>query len=168
MKQQTVPSLSELLMTWTRIRNKAKIMDSLPFHCGANESFTLSEIHVIRVIKNTPENNVRIIAGILAVTPSAASQMIKKLTKRGLVRKIRGVRNEKEVTLELTEKGSVVFDRLQESNAQVQKRIIDRAGKMDEDDRRVIGRVFSVIESLYDERIAELSCVTGSDVEELS
>jgi DNA-binding MarR family transcriptional regulator len=157
--KQTSPPLPELYQTWMRVWNKMNVMENFPRDFGVDDPLFLSEIHTIQAIGNTPENNVRIIAGILGVTPSAASQVISRLTRRGLVRKIRGVRNEKEVSLELTDEGLSANNAHEEIHAQVYTRIAERIGDLDEQERATIARVFSAFESVYDERIEEL---TGS------
>jgi DNA-binding MarR family transcriptional regulator len=163
---QTSPDLPELYQTWMRIRNKNNVMENLPRNFGVDDPLFLSEVHTIQAIGDTPENNVRIIAGILGVTPSAASQAITRLTRRGLVRKIRGVRNEKEVSLELTADGLSAYNAHEEIHAQVYARIAERIGSLDEQERATIARVFSAFESVYDERIDELTeaadCRTGT------
>ena len=155
--KQTAPDLFELYCTWMRVWNKMNIMESIPCMFGVNEPLFLTEIHTIQAIGKTPDNNVRIIADILGVTPSAASQVITKLTRRGLVRKIRGVRNEKEVSLQLTEQGMVAYNNHEQIHAQIYSRIIERIGPLSEDERTTMGRVFCAFEMIYDERIGELS-----------
>jgi DNA-binding MarR family transcriptional regulator len=154
--KRTTLSVPELYQVLTRIRNKMNTMESISRNFGVDDPLFLSEIHTIQAIGNTPENNVRIIADILGVTPSAASQVITKLTKRGLVRKIRGVRNEREVSLELTRQGRIAFGNHEQVHAQIYARITERIGVLTEEERAAIGRVCSSFESVYDERIQEL------------
>ena len=156
----TTPDLAELYLMWMRIRNKMNIMESIPRDFGVEDPLFLSEIHTIQAIGNSPENNVQIIAGLLGVTPSAASQVITKLTKRGLVRKIRGIRNEKEVSLELTGQGLIAFKNHEHIHEQVQKLITERIGQLNDEELDTLRRVFSAFESVYDERIEALMQVT--------
>lgn len=148
---------ADLYRVWLRIRNKMNVMESLPHDFGVDVRLHLSEIHTIQAIGTTPENNIRTIAEILGVTPSAASQTITKLTKRGLVKKVRGLRNEKEVTLELTEKGQTAFQNHERLHAEMYERIASGIGPLNEKELEVIDRVFSAMESVYDQRIRELS-----------
>lgn len=148
---------AELYRVWQRIRNKMDVMESLPRDFGVDVRLHLSEIHTIQAIGMTPENNIRTIADILGVTPSAASQTITRLTKRGLVKKVRGLRNDKEVTLELTEKGRIAFQNHERGHAEMYERLASRIGPLNEKDIEVLDRVFSAMESFYDQRIRELS-----------
>lgn len=132
------------------------IMESTPCSFGIDDPLCLSEVHTIQAIGDTPENNVRIIAAILGVTPSAASQVITKLARRGLVRKVRGVRNEKEVLLELTDTGRTAYSCHEQVHRQIYERIAGRIGSLTENERATLGQVFFAFERVYDERIAEL------------
>jgi DNA-binding MarR family transcriptional regulator len=140
-----------------RIRNKMNLMENMPHYFGVEPPLHLSEIHTIQAIGNTPENNIRTIAALLGVTPSAASQAITRLTKRGLVRKVRGRRNEKEVSLELTEEGMAAFTTHEQIHVQMYEQIAGQIGSLSEADRVIVSRIFSAFESVCDRRIGELS-----------
>ncbi|MFH0967054.1 MAG: MarR family winged helix-turn-helix transcriptional regulator [Methanobacteriota archaeon] len=141
-------------------------MENFSRDFGVNDPLTLSEIHTIQAIGNNPDNNVKIIADTLGVTPSAASQVIKKLNRREFVRKIRGFRNEKEVTLELTEKGRIAYQNHELIHAHVQEQIISRIGDLNDGERNTIWKVFSAFDSVYNEtleNIAKLQSVESGD-----
>lgn len=151
------PDFKNLYGIWMRIRNKMNLMENLPHNFGVGTPLHLSEVHTIQAIGKRKENNVRIIADALGVTPSAASQVITRLTRRGLVKKVRGLRNEKEVTLELTGSGQTVFENHEKIHLQVYEQVASRVGSLSEKEREVIDRVFSAMESVYDEQIQALS-----------
>jgi len=155
--KSTPPDFEELYRSWMRIRNKMNIMEDLPRDFGVEDLLHLSEIHTLQAIGKTPENNIRIIAGLLGVTPSATSQVITRLTRRGLVKKVRGLRNEKEVALELTEKGQVAFRNHEEVHARMYEMVAGRVGPLNDKERDLINRIFSAFESVYDQRITELT-----------
>ena len=157
---------AELYGVWMRIRNKMNIMENLPRDFGIDDPLKLSEIHTIQAIGSTKENNNRIIADILGITPSAASQMVAKLSRRGLVKKVRGLRNDKEVSLELTEKGRIAFRCHEKTHADVYKRIAAGVGTLKKEELEVISRVFSAMESVYDQQIRDLTAnknVSGTE-----
>ena len=159
------PDFAELYQRWMRIRNKMNVMEDLPHDFGVDNLLHLSEIHTIQAIGKTPENNIRIIAGILGVTPSAASQVITRLTRRGLVKKVRGLRNEKEVSLELTGKGRVAFLNHEAVHARMYEQVTRRVGPLSDTERGMLNRIFSAFESVYDERIRNLTQVQDSSQE---
>jgi len=151
------PDMPELYRSWMRVWNKMNVMESIPCRFGVDEPLCLSEIHTIQAIGDTPENNVRTIAGILGVTPSAASQVITRLAKRGFVRKVRGVKNEKEVTLELTRQGKTAYTSHAQVHRQVYERISGRIGPLSAGERATLDRVLSAFDTVYEDRIRELS-----------
>ena len=67
------------------------------------------EIHTIQSIGKNPGINVTNLAEQMGVTKGAASQIIKKLIKKGLVRRTHTPGNVKEVVPELTELGWTGF-----------------------------------------------------------
>ncbi len=151
------PEFPELYRSWMRIRNKMNVMENMPRTFGVETPLFLSEIHTLQAIGRTHENNIRTIAEILGVTPSAASQTITRLKKKGFVKKVRGVKNEKEVALVLTPAGKIAYNHHEKTHEQMYERISGRLGPLTGDERIFLGRVFSAFESVYDERIAELS-----------
>jgi DNA-binding MarR family transcriptional regulator len=151
------PEFPELYRSWMRIRNKMNVMENMPRTFGVETPLFLSEIHTLQAIGRTKENNIRTIAGLLGVTPSAASQTVTRLKKKGFVKKVRGIRNEKEVSLVLTPAGKIAYDNHEKTHEQMYERIFDRLGTLTGDERVFLARVFSAFEAVYDERIAELS-----------
>jgi DNA-binding MarR family transcriptional regulator len=160
------PDFAELYKSWMRIRNKMNVMEDLPRDFGVDDLLHLSEIHTIQAIGKTPENNIRIIAGILGVTPSAASQVITRLTKRGFVKKVRGLRNEKEVSLELTKKGHIAFLNHEEVHVRMYEQVAGQVGPLSDEDRDMLNRIFSAFESVYDKRIGDLTQARDRRTEE--
>ena len=67
------------------------------------------EIHTIQSIGKNPGINVTNLAEQMGVTKGAVSQIIKKLIKKGLVRKTHAPGNVKEIVPELTELGWTGF-----------------------------------------------------------
>jgi len=139
-----------------RIRNKMNVMEDMPRTFGVETPLFLSEIHTIQAIGRTKENNIRTIAEILGVTPSAASQTVTRLKKKGFVKKVRGIKNEKEVSLVLTPAGKIAYDNHEKTHERMYERIARRLGPLNGNERIFLARVFSAFESVYDERIAEL------------
>jgi DNA-binding MarR family transcriptional regulator len=150
-------ALRDLYRVWMRILNKLSESEKLPRNYGTTDLMTLSDVHVLQAVGNYPESNVRTIADILGVTPGAASQQLSKLTKRGLVTKVRGIKNEKEVFLNLTSLGSNVYRNHETVHEMVYQRIITRIGPINNVEIQILHRVLHAIESVYDERIEEVS-----------
>ena len=148
--------LRNLYQVWMRIMNKLNESEKLPRNYGIEELITPSDIHVLQAVGDNPENNVRTIADILGVTPGAASQQLSKLSKRGLVTKVRGIKNEKEVYLMLTPKGDIAYRAHEKVHEMVYLRIIERIGPLSPDEMNTLKNILHAIESVYDERLDEV------------
>ncbi|MDD4651582.1 MAG: MarR family transcriptional regulator [Methanothrix sp.] len=151
------PDFRDLYGSWMRIRNKMNLIENIPQEFGTQKSLFLSEIHTIQAIGRTEGNNIRTIAAILGVTPSAASQTVTRLTKKGFVQKVRGIKNEKEVSLVLTPLGRTAYDYHEWVHEKMYERIAGRIGELAEDELALLARVFSAFEAVYNERILELA-----------
>jgi len=145
-----------LYQIWMRIVNKLNESEKIPRNFGIDFLITPSDIHLIQAVGDNPESNVRIISEILGVTPGAASQQLSKLSKRGLIVKERGLKNEKEVTLSLTDQGRMAYKNHDIIHEMIYQRLIHRIGPLNDDELQVLLRVLYAIESVYDERIMEV------------
>lgn len=76
---------------------------------GTGITMFRKEIHTIQAIGKNPEINITSLAEYMGVTKGAVSQIIKKLQRKGLVRKTYAPGNAKEVILELTELGHIGY-----------------------------------------------------------
>jgi DNA-binding MarR family transcriptional regulator len=76
---------------------------------GTGVAMYRREIHTVQAIGRNPGINVTTLAERMGVTKGAISQTVKKLIKKGLVRKTHTPGNAKEVILELTNLGWTGF-----------------------------------------------------------
>ncbi len=111
-----MPEKSSIDDTYERIMSKfdrvvmaMESMHSPSLSFGTGVTMYRKEIHTIQAIGKNPEINITNLAELMGVTKSAASQVIKKLERKGLVRKTYVPGNAKEVILELTELGRVGY-----------------------------------------------------------
>ncbi len=146
----------DLYRIWMRIMNKLNESESIPRKFGVDIPLYPSEIHTLQVIGDHPETNVRTVAEHLGITPGAASQTITKLSKRDLVTKVRGLKNEKEVHLVLTSSGRTAYDAHETIHEQVFQKIAGRIGPLSSDQVSFLEHVLHAMESVYDERIDEV------------
>lgn len=161
-----VRSPRDLYQIWMRIINKLNESESLPRDFGIGIPLYPSEIHTIQAIGENEGENVRTIAGILGITPGAASQVITRLAKRDLIRKVRGKKNEKEVHLELTNEGMIAYQNHATLHELMFQRIVDRIGSLDESEMKLLSRVLHAMEEVYDERIIEVKTAISTKIPE--
>ena len=82
--------------------------DSLPHQYGENTLYQ-SEAQIIDLIGEHPEITVTELAAILKKTPSACSQLVRKLRAKGWVTQVRNEANNRIFNLHLTESGQRVY-----------------------------------------------------------
>jgi DNA-binding MarR family transcriptional regulator len=98
-----------ILQKFDRVVTVMESMHSPSLSFGTGVPMFRREIHTIQAIGKNPGINITALAERMAVTKGAVSQTIKKLSKKGLVRKTYAPGNAKEVVLELTDLGWVGF-----------------------------------------------------------
>ena len=83
--------------------------DTLPHRYGENFLYQ-AEAHLIDLIAMHPDITITDISNILRKTPSACSQIVRKLRGKGWVEQIRNEANNRQINLRLTEEGRKVFE----------------------------------------------------------
>ncbi|MEN6442707.1 MAG: MarR family winged helix-turn-helix transcriptional regulator [Methanoregula sp.] len=140
-----------------RVSNKINIVERTRWDFGLPEPLYVAEMHTLQAIGMTPDNNIGIIADLTGVTHSAASQVITKLAKRGLVQKVKGVRNDKEILLKLTPKGLIAYHNHEKIHAEKCDGLFKQIGPLSLEERATLERVFSSIDLFYTKSIEENS-----------
>lgn len=82
--------------------------DSIPHQYGENVLYQ-SEAHIIDLVGEYPEITVTELAAILKKTPSACSQIVRKLRAKGWVNQVRNEENNRVYNLSLSESGQVIY-----------------------------------------------------------
>lgn len=96
---------------WTEMDTAYDLMceyDSLPHHYGENVLYQ-AEAHIIDLIAEYPDITITELSHILRKTPSACSQIVRKLKEKGWVEQIRNEINNRQIKLRLTEDGQTVY-----------------------------------------------------------
>lgn len=149
-------SVRDLYQKWMRMVNKLNESESIPRRFGIDIPLYPSEIHTLQVIGDNPVCNVRAVAGCLGITPGAASQTITKLARRDLVRKVRGLKNEKEVHLELTPLGRTAYEVHETVHEQMFLTMARRIGPLSPGQTQFLEDILHAMESVYNEKIESL------------
>ena len=83
--------------------------DSLPHHYGENIMYQ-AEGHIIDLIAAYPGITITDLGNVLKKTPSACSQIVRKLKEKGWVEQSRNRNNNRQFNLCLTEEGKKVYE----------------------------------------------------------
>ena len=105
----TASTYESILRKFDRVVTVMESLHAPSLSFGTGVAMFRKEIHTIQAIGKNPGINITSLAEHMGVTKSAVSQTIKKLTRKGLVRKTYAPGNAKEVMLELTELGKIGF-----------------------------------------------------------
>lgn len=119
----TEDQLEPLLRLWDAQNEAYDLMveyDSMPHHYGKNILYQ-AEGRIIDLIAIHPGINVTALSGILKKTPSACSQIVRKLREKGWVTQHRNSVNYRQNDLTLTEMGQEVYQAHQAFNADCQE-----------------------------------------------
>ncbi|MGO1118329.1 MarR family winged helix-turn-helix transcriptional regulator [Rhodovibrionaceae bacterium A322] len=104
-------------MAFHFLMQKIDAVDAKPKEFGTGMKLHRSEIHGVQAIGALSGRNMMALADHLQVTKGAVSQLVSKLVKKGLVRKVRREDNAKEVLLELTDLGWTAYHKHEEFHA---------------------------------------------------
>jgi len=99
----------KILQKIEKLITRVEAMHTPALSFGTGVLMHQKEIHTVQAIGRHPGINVTKLAEYTGVTKGAVSQTIKKLTRKGLVKRTHALGNAKEVILELTDLGWVGF-----------------------------------------------------------
>ena len=139
-----------------RILNLRSQLEEKPILFDAEIEITPKEIHTIQAIGEHKSINVKELGDYFGVTKSAASQMIKKLTKKGFVKKINPPNNNKELQLILTKLGKRAFYAHEQFHAAHMNELIENLGNFSVKDIETTADLLKIIEDTVRKRLAEL------------
>ena len=123
---------------------------STPRYYGIDEELYISEAHVIQAIGDCPGQGLIELADRTHRTKSAMSMMIRKLSDKGLVSKIRTEADNRKVALTLTGKGKIVYNYHQKLDAVNYRSVYERMCQVETislEDLQIVNKVLkSLIE----------------------
>ncbi len=121
--------LQEGWALFTRLFMKYDILENTPIDLGTGDKLSAVHVHMIEAIGKEYGTTVTALSGYFMITKGAVSQVIARLHKGGYVSKSKRKGNNKEIILELTEKGKHVFDLHEQSNAATVSDLLGLGGK---------------------------------------
>ena len=123
--------------------------DSLPHHYGKYILYQ-AEAYIIRMIGYYTDINTTELADVLKKTPSACSQIVKKLVDKGLVTQIRNNENKRIYNLRLTSEGMEVFHDHERFNKGCQEKTFQKLNQYSENELQIYLKVQKSINEAYE------------------
>lgn len=106
-KEKVFYELMETLYETSRLISS---YENIPRKYGTDDELYMIEVHTLNLIGDQIKTNTSEIAELTNRTKSAVSQMVDKLIKKDLAFKYRNPHNYRELTIELTPKGKLVYE----------------------------------------------------------
>ncbi|WP_342513353.1 MarR family transcriptional regulator [Sporosarcina sp. FSL K6-1522] len=100
----------EMMETVYEYSRKINAYESIPRKYGTEDELYMVEAHTINLIGDKVQTNISELAELTNKTKGALSQMVDRLIKKGMVIKSKNPLDNREVIIQLTEKGKVVYD----------------------------------------------------------
>jgi DNA-binding MarR family transcriptional regulator len=113
----------KLMESFLRMVNKYKAMEKFPLSFGTEYKFYHSERHMLDIVGDNRSMNMTTFAQMNGVTKGAVSQIVSKLENKGAIRRYKEEGNEKEVFIELTDKGKEIYEHHQRVNDETVKHL---------------------------------------------
>ena len=143
---------AEMILKFERVMNKYSKSEQKPREYGIKELLYRSEVHTIEAIGKNNKINVTQLAQYLGITKGAVSQMIDKLIKKDLVNKKMISDTENEVSLELTEKGTSVYNGHEEYHKEFYAEISKRLSHLSDNSIETVLGILSELEQFLDKQ----------------
>jgi DNA-binding MarR family transcriptional regulator len=119
----------EVMDRFMRLVRKYNAMEKVPLRRGEYLNLYHSERHLLDKIGENPGINVTEFAKVVGVTKGAISQVVRKLEKKGLVRRYKKNNNDKEVFIELTDNGGGIYEERKKLNQETIREISEELGR---------------------------------------
>lgn len=117
---------------------------------GTDHVLFVAEIHLINLIGSREDCCISDIAKAMRVTKGAASQMVKKLEKKGYLVKAGDLSNKARVIVHLTRKGCVAFEGHRRYHRDLDDKISSVVEKYDDRQREMICRFLQEVQEKWE------------------
>lgn len=133
---------------FTRIFMKFDILGKAPLEISPGEKLSASFVHMIEAIGKGYGNTNTTLSRYFLITKGAVSQIIAKLYAMGYVAKTKRKGNDKEIILELTQKGWRAFELHEKGNEPTLNNLKKFPAKYSEDELHSFLNILTDIEQL--------------------
>jgi DNA-binding MarR family transcriptional regulator len=154
-REKIFNELMETIYETTRLVNDYQ---SVPRTYGTEDELYMVEAHTLNLIGDKITTNTSEIAAITNRTKGAVSQMIDKLVKKDLVLKYKNPDNHREVIIELTPKGKIVYDYHKKLDTEEYRKHLQNLDQFTEDDFKKYILISNIINK------GTMNAINGGDV----
>ena len=144
---------TELTALMERVIHKYVQWESKKRTYGTDTLLSRAEIHTIAAVGDNPNINVTALAEMLGITKGAASQMIYKLARKGIVEKKVSPNSDTEVVLNLTSDGMINYEAHRHYHQKTNDTALNLLKEIPEPFYEYLVDYFSAFEQVIDEEI---------------
>jgi DNA-binding MarR family transcriptional regulator len=148
-------ALSNLIASFTRNVNKYNEFNKKPYNPGGDHLIHPSEMHTLNSIATYNGLNISELGKKLGITKSAASQIVIKLEKKGMLEKHFSPESNKSIFVTLTKSGEAAVRHFRNSQDEIFSLFTDALKKTDEEKILFIQQVFDSIEQNFDAKLSK-------------
>ena len=143
---------NKLAQTLVRVLNKFTENEKQPRYFGVPELMHASEIHMVMLIGDNPGVHGAELARVAGVTRGAISQIVAKLEKKGLVKKIEDPGNSLKKVPVLTNKGKVAYYAHEQYHEEMDRDLYAYVNRLTDEQVTVIENFLRELEKMADRR----------------
>jgi DNA-binding MarR family transcriptional regulator len=132
------PEVRAVMRAWWR-QQSALANETARFFMGLE--LTMAQFRALATVHRSGRLTGRELAGRLRITPGTLVPLIDRLEEQGYLRRVPDLRDRRLTWLEMTPRGERLFERLRGGGGRVMAAI----GRLDPEDRRVLGRLLNQI-----------------------
>jgi DNA-binding MarR family transcriptional regulator len=143
----------ELYNQFIRINNKFAIIKKKHHEVSNNANLYPAEMQMLCLLNADSELTVTDLAANLYITKSAASQLVKKLSMKGMLQKYRSKENERVVVLKITDKGKETVDNFFSSESNEFGELVKEFSSMPNQDLEIIRIFLKKLEDMFDKKL---------------
>ena len=144
---------TELTALMERVIHKYVQWESKKRTYGTDTLLSRADIHTIAAVGDNPNINVTALAEMLGITKGAASQMIYKLARKGIVEKKVSPNSDTEVVLNLTSDGMINYEAHRQYHQKTNDKALNLLKEIPEPFYEYLVDYFSAFEQVIDEEI---------------
>lgn len=143
----------ELMESIYEVSRITSVYESIPRKYGTDDELFMVEAHTINLIGDKIKTNTSELTQLTDKTKGAISQMVDKLVKKGLVLKYKNPTNNREVIIELTEKGQQVYEYHKELDKMEYAKILNRLDEFSTEDFEKFIKISSILSDITRESL---------------
>lgn len=141
---------TKLSYTFLRIVYKLFELEKKERYYGTDQPLHEAEIHMIKCIEENEGIHVTGLADRLGVTKGAVSQIIAKLTQKGMIIKDTDPKNLSRLLISLTDKGKIAYENHERVHEKYEELFNDLLKGESEENRKFLKRFFDSLEKRLD------------------